>query len=238
MSLSGYNLAKNPTYNKGQTFSEKERIKLSIEGLYPAGNPLSLATKVEICLAQIRTKASPLEKYIYVHTIQDSDETLFYALLMKYTSEIMPVVYTPTVGEACQKWSLIYRHTPRGLYLSINDKGKIRKILDNFPNKNIKAIVVTDGERILGLGDLGVNGMGIPIGKLALYTACAGIDPLQCLPVQIDVGTENRNLIEDPYYMGLKQPRVRGEAYESLIEEFFSACQDAYSRNVLIQVNY
>ena len=232
----GYSLATNPTYNKGQTFSSAERQKYSLEGLYPAGNALSLGVKVEISLAQLRNKSSPLERYIFLHTIQDSDETLFYAMLMRYTSEIMPVVYTPTVGEACQKWSLICRHKPRGLYLSINDKGRIRRILDNYPHKNIKAIVVTDGERILGLGDLGVNGMGIPVGKLALYTACAGINPKECLPVHIDVGTNNQNLIDDPYYMGLKQPRVRGEAYVSLIDEFFVACQDAYTRNVLIQV--
>jgi malate dehydrogenase (oxaloacetate-decarboxylating)(NADP+) len=173
----GYYHAKNPSFNKGTSFSHAERDALGLRGLFPAGPPQSLEQKVEIAVDQLRKKSSPLEKFIFLHTIQDSDETLFYAILTQYTDETMPIVYTPTVGEACQKWSSIYRHTPRGLYVSINDRGNIRRILDNYPNKDIKAIVFTDGERILGLGDQGVNGMGIPIGKLALYTACAGIHP-------------------------------------------------------------
>jgi malate dehydrogenase (oxaloacetate-decarboxylating)(NADP+) len=175
----GYYLAKNPAINKGTAFTPEERISLGIRGLYPAGDPQSLDLKVQVALEALRSKATPLEKYIFLHTIQDSDETLFYAILMRYTDETMPIVYTPTVGEACQKWSRIYRHTPRGLYLSSRDRGHIQEILNGYPNKDIKAIVFTDGERILGLGDLGVNGMGIPIGKLALYTACAGINPSQ-----------------------------------------------------------
>jgi len=147
----------------------------------------------------------------------------------------MPFVYTPTVGEACQKWSKIYRHTPRGLYLSINDAGHIREILDNYPLDTVKVICVTDGERILGLGDLGSNGMGIPIGKLALYVACAGINPSQVLPVTIDVGTNRMELHDDPTYMGLKQVRDRSDKYDALIKEFFDACQDKYGKDVLIQ---
>lgn len=133
-------MAKNPTFNKGQTFTIEERRAHGLEGLYPAGAPLTLDTKVELSLLQLRGKATPLERYIYLHTLQDSDETLFYAVLMRNTSEIMPYVYTPTVGEACQKWGLITRHTPRGLYLSINDRGRIRQILNNYPCKNIKVI--------------------------------------------------------------------------------------------------
>ena len=155
--------------------------------------------------------------------------------MVKHTAEVMPFVYTPTVGQACQEWSHITRHTPRGLYLSLKDKGQIRKILDNWPEEQVSTIVVTDGERILGLGDLGVNGMGIPIGKLALYTACAGINPAHCLPVHLDVGTNTQSILDDPYYMGLKQPRERGPAYDELVAEFFAACQDKYGRNVLIQ---
>eukprot|EP01034_Spumella_vulgaris_P027694 gene27694-34456_t len=147
----------------------------------------------------------------------------------------MPYVYTPTVGQACQEWSNIYRHTPRGLYITSNDKGFIEEMLDNYPNKNIKVIVFTDGERILGLGDLGANGMGIPIGKLALYTTCAGIRPEECLPVHIDVGTNRESLHTDPAYMGLKKTRDRSPAYDALIEEFFTACQKKYGRNVLMQ---
>jgi malate dehydrogenase (oxaloacetate-decarboxylating)(NADP+) len=171
---------------------------MGLRGLYPCGEPQLPHRRVATAMEQLRKKANPLEKYIFLHTIQDSDETLYYRILTDHTAEVMPYVYTPTVGQACQEWSSIFRHTPRGLYLSINDKGHIRKILDNWPVDDIKAIVVTDGERILGLGDLGVNGMGIPIGKLALYTACAGVNPRQCLPVHIDVGTNNAELHADP----------------------------------------
>ena len=177
--IGGYEIARTPQLNKVHSFSMEERDALGIRGLYPCGQPFSLDEKVNVAMTQLRLKSSPLEKYIFLHTIQDSDETLFYALLLRHTAETMPLVYTPTVGEACQKWGQIFRHTPRGLYLSINDKGHIRRILDNYPNKDIKAIVITDGERILGLGDQGVNGMGIPVGKLALYTACAGLHPSQ-----------------------------------------------------------
>jgi len=231
----GYNILKSPLYNKGHTFTESERNKYNIRGLLPCGKPISLENKVELSMEQLRKKVSPLEKYIYLHTIQDADETLFYAILNSYIDEVLPYVYTPTVGQACQEWSHIYRHTPRGLYLSIKDKSQIRKILDNYPEDSISTIVVTDGERILGLGDLGCNGMGIPIGKLALYTACAGINPKKCLPVHIDVGTNNNELINDPMYMGLKHKRIRGKEYDDLIKEFIDACQDKYGREVLIQ---
>ncbi len=156
-----------------------------MRGLYPGGEPLSLAKRVDHAMQQLAKKQTDLERYVYLHTLQDADESLFYSILVNRTNETMPYVYTPTVGEACQKWGDIYRPTPRGLYITINDKGSVRSILNNHPHKDVKVIVVTDGERILGLGDLGVNGMGIPIGKLALYTACAGVHPNHTLPVRI-----------------------------------------------------
>lgn len=173
----GYTTTKNPLTNKGLSFNEKERTELGVRGLIPGGTPISLKLKTQIAMEQLNKKTSPIEKYNFLHTIQDSDETLFYSCLINHTAETMPFVYTPTVGQACQEWFHIYRHTPRGLYITSNDKGRIAQLLDNYPNKKIKVIVFTDGERILGLGDLGAGGMGIPIGKLALYTTCAGIRP-------------------------------------------------------------
>ena len=232
---SGYQLAKFPSENKGTSFSSEERERYGLQGLYPAGSPQSLDLKVELVMQQLETKTSPLEKYIYLHTILDADETLYYATLVGNTAQVMPFVYTPTVGEACQKWSSIFRHQPRGLYISSNDAGRVRAILDHWPHDNVKVICFTDGERILGLGDLGGNGMGIPIGKLALYTACAGINPSQCLPIQIDVGCNTPAVVNDIFYTGLRQPRIRGPAYDALIAEFITAAQNKYGRNVLIQ---
>ncbi len=163
--------------NKGTSFTVEERNHHGLRGLVPACDPLSLDDKVELAMIQLRKKTSPIEKYIFLHTLQDSDETLFYAVLLRHTSETMPLVYTPTVGQACQEWSHIYRQQPRGVYISLKDRGHVKEILNNHPLKEVKAIVFTDGERILGLGDLGANGMGIPVGKLALYTTCAGIHP-------------------------------------------------------------
>jgi malate dehydrogenase (oxaloacetate-decarboxylating)(NADP+) len=186
-------------------------------------------------MKQLNDHEANLEKYTFLHTLQDTDEDLFFKVLIDNVKEVMPYVYTPTVGAACQNWGKLYRHRPRGIYLNSQDAGNVDEILDNHPNKDIKVVVVTDGERILGLGDLGINGMGIPIGKLSLYTACAGINPAQCLPVHIDVGTNNEALHDDPYYMGLKQHRDRSHAYYDLVQEFFTACQKKYGRSVLLQ---
>jgi len=232
---SGYYRAKTPLTNKGTGFSVAERTKFNMRGLLPAGAPQSLDLKVEIAMEQLSLKSSPIEKYIFLHTIMDSDETLYYAILIQHTSKVMPFVYTPTVGEACQKWSTIYRHQPRGVYISSDDAGHVREIFQNQINKDVKVIVMTDGERILGLGDLGSNGMGIPIGKLALYTACAGIDPSQCLPIQVDVGTTTKAIRDDPAYFGLRRDRDRSPAYDALIAEIFEAAQEAFGKNVLIQ---
>jgi malate dehydrogenase (oxaloacetate-decarboxylating)(NADP+) len=174
-----YVLLKNSWKNKGTSFSQEERDSYGLHGLLPAGDPVPLEVKVEASMKQIRNKTENLDKYLFLQSIQDTDETLYFAILTKHTKEVMPLVYTPTVGKACQEWSHIYRQTPRGVYISLKDRGRVEQILAKYPNKDIKVIVITDGERILGLGDLGSNGMGIPVGKLALYTACAGIHPEQ-----------------------------------------------------------
>lgn len=230
----GTYVAKNPIKYNGVSTPIDMREALGIRGLVPAAYiPLDL--DVERCMQQLRLKERAIDKYTYIQSIQDVNERLYYAILVKYTAEVMPIVYTPTVGEACEKFSEIYRGTLRGMYFSLEDKGNIRRLLDNWPALHVSTIVVTDGERILGLGDLGVNGMGIPIGKLSLYTACAGINPAHVLPVQLDTGTNTEAHLNDPYYLGLKQKRERGPAYDELVDEFFLACQDKFGEDVLIQ---
>lgn len=229
--------AKDPIKYSGVSTPVNQRADLGIQGLVPAAY-IPLELDVQRCMEQLRSKSTPLEKYIYLATIMDVSERLYYSILVAHTAEIMPIVYTPTVGAACESFSATYRGTLRGMYFSVKDAGHIREILENWPSKSsepVTTIVVTDGERILGLGDLGVNGMGIPIGKLALYTACAGIHPAQVLPVHLDVGTNNQKNIDDPYYLGLKQPRERGPAYDALVGEFFEAAMDKFGRDVLIQ---
>jgi malate dehydrogenase (oxaloacetate-decarboxylating)(NADP+) len=203
-------------------------------GAFPA-DLLGMDKKAEFAIKQFHDKTDPLEKYTFLHTLQDTDENLFFKILNDNVKDVMPYVYTPTVGAACQNWGKLYRHAPRGLYFNSHDAGSVEEILRNSHYKNIKVIVFTDGERILGLGDLGINGMGIPIGKLALYTACGGIDPAACLPVHIDVGTNRESLHTDPYYFGLKQKRDRSENYYQLVEEFIQSAQKVYGREVLIQ---
>ena len=232
--LKGESHAKNPVEFQGVSTPLVKREELGLRGLLPAAY-LSLEQEVQRCMRRLREKPDDLEKYVYLRNIQDVNENLFYAMLTRHTAELMPIVYTPTVGKACEEFSHIYRGALRGLYFTLNDAGSIREILDNWPYSDVTTIVVTDGERILGLGDLGVNGMGIPIGKLALYSACAGIHPARCLPVHIDVGTNNEANLEDPYYLGLKQERERGPKYDALIAEFFEAAQDKFGENVLIQ---
>ncbi len=221
--LSGVNLLHDPILNKGIAFTEKERDALGLRGLLPA-RVSSQEEQVSRALENLRAKPSDLERYIFLIALQDRDETLFYRTLIDNLEELMPIIYTPTVGRACQEYGHIFRR-PRGVFISARDAGQVTRVLSNWPHKNVRVIVVTDGERILGLGDLGADGMGIPVGKLALYSACAGIDPTVCLPVTIDVGTNNEKLLQDPLYIGLQHRRIRGAAFDLLLEEFVSAAQ-------------
>src|SRR6266436_7921761 len=224
----GYALLHNPRLNKGTAFTEAQRRAYGLEGLLPPA-----VTNIELQVArrhaEIANLDDDLQKYLVLTDLQARNETLFYAVLMSDPATYMPIVYTPTVGEACQKFGHIFRQ-PRGIYLPITARGRVKELLSNWPDKDVRFIVVTDGERILGLGDLGAGGMGIPIGKLALCTACAGVPPQYCLPVVIDVGTNNHALVEDPLYLGLRQSRVRGDEYSAFIEEFVAAVQSLYPK--------
>jgi malate dehydrogenase (oxaloacetate-decarboxylating)(NADP+) len=219
----GFALLQDPALNKGTAFDETERDRLHLRGLLPP-HVLSQQQQLQRVLELLRSKTHELDQYISLRALHDRNETLFFRLLMDYPDEMMPIVYTPTVGLACQRYAHIYQR-PHGLFVSAVDRGRVAELVANWPHRDVQIIVVSDGERILGLGDLGANGMGIPVGKLALYTACAGIAPSACLPVLLDVGTDNAELRNDPLYLGLHQPRLRGEAYDALVEEFITAAR-------------
>src|SRR5271169_7219119 len=223
----GADLLHNPHLNRGSAFPLADRRALHIEGLLP---PVAdtLETQIARAHAQLAVLDDDLQKYLFLSDLQSRNEVLFYAVLMSDPATFMPLVYTPTVGEACQKFDHIFR-AARGMYLPISAKGRLPELLSNWPESDVRFIVATDGERILGLGDLGAGGMGIPLGKLSLYTACAGVPPRLTLPIMLDVGTNNPSLLEDPLYLGLRQHRVRGAEYDDFIDEFVSAVQDRKS---------
>ncbi|WZZ38144.1 hypothetical protein YC2023_034403 [Brassica napus] len=230
---SGYSLMRDPRYNKGLAFTDKERDAHYLTGLLP---PVVISQEVQErkLMHNLRQYTVPLQRYMALMDLQERNERLFYKLLIDNVEELLPVVYTPTVGEACQKYGSIFRK-PQGLYISLNEKGKILEVLKNWPQRGIQVIVVTDGERILGLGDLGCQGMGIPVGKLSLYTALGGIRPSACLPITIDVGTNNQKLLDDEFYIGLKQRRATGQEYADFLHEFMCAVKQNYGEKVLVQ---
>uniref|UniRef100_A0A8C0BD77 Malic enzyme n=1 Tax=Buteo japonicus TaxID=224669 RepID=A0A8C0BD77_9AVES len=218
---------------QGMAFTLEERQQLNIHGLLPPCF-VSQDAQVYSILKNFERLTSDLDRYILLMSLQDRNEKLFYKVLTSDIERFMPIVYTPTVGLACQQYGLAFRR-PRGLFITIHDRGHIATMLKSWPENIIKAIVVTDGERILGLGDLGCYGMGIPVGKLALYTACGGVKPHECLPVMLDVGTDNEALLKDPLYIGLRHKRIRGQAYDDLLDEFMEAVTSRYGMNCLIQ---
>ncbi len=228
----GTALLRDPTLNKGTAFTDHERDVLGLRGLLPP----HVATQDEQLarvLENFHRLQTPLSKYIMLSSLLDRNEALFFRVIMDHADTMMPIIYTPTVGLACQQFGHIYRR-PRGLFISATDRGRISQVMRNWPHREAAMIVVTDGERILGLGDLGANGMGIPIGKLSLYTGCAGLHPWKCLPIMLDVGTNNAALLEDPLYLGLRQRRLTGGAYDELVEEFIAATQEVFP-GVIVQ---
>jgi malate dehydrogenase (oxaloacetate-decarboxylating)(NADP+) len=227
----GFDILHDSVLNKGTAFTDAERDALGIRGLLPP-RVFTQEGQVMRTLENFRRKPTDIEKYIYMLSLQERNEDLFYKVVTDNLDEMMPIIYTPTVGQGCQEYGHIFRR-PRGLYISAHDRGNIKKVLQNWPYKDVRIIVVTDGERILGLGDLGANGMGIPVGKLSLYTACAGIRPTWCLPITLDMGTNNETLLNDPLYIGLPEHRVRGAEYDAFIEEFFTAVQETFPKVVI-----
>lgn len=230
--FAGPALLEAPLLNKGSAFTQRERQQFNLEGLLPYKIETIEEQKARV-YQQLCSFQSPIDKHIYLRNIQDTNETVYFRLVTDHLTEIMPLIYTPTVGLACQQFSKIYRRK-RGLFISYPDRDRIEDMLQNATKQNVKVIVVTDGERILGLGDQGIGGMGIPIGKLALYTACGGISPAYTLPVMLDVGTNNAALLDDPMYMGWRHPRITGDDYYQFVDQFIQAVKVRWP-NVLLQ---
>lgn len=227
----GFAVLRDLDLNRSVEFTREERAELGLEGLLP----YAVATpgqQIERVMEALRRKENDLERYILLNSLQDRSRRLFFSVAVSHLEEIMPLIYTPTVGQACQEFSRIFRRS-KGFYITPEDRGRIHDILANWPEKDVRVIVVTDGQRILGLGDLGANGMGIPIGKLALYVAMAGIHPKQCMPITLDVGTNNQTLLDDPFYLGYPHHRLEGEPYFQLVDEFITAVQRRFPRALI-----
>jgi len=227
----GIEVLRDSSLSKSTAFTYEEREKLGLRGLLPYSSTSQEVQKIRV-IENIRRKKSDIEKYIFLSALQSRNERLFYRTVMDFLPELLPIIYTPTVGEVCQKYSHIYR-IDRGFYVTPEDKGEIEHVMDNWPFDDVRVIVVTDGSRILGLGDLGSNGMGIPIGKLSLYTAGAGINPNQCMPVMLDMGTDNETLLDDILYLGYPHKRLQGREYDEIIEEFIIAVQKKYPKALI-----
>jgi len=233
MSLSGRRLLADRYQNKGTAFTAEERARLHLDGLLP---PVieDLNTQLKRVAVEYECKDTDLERHVFLRALQDRNSVLFYAFLDRNLADLLPIVYTPTVGLACEQWSHIYRRE-RGLFLSWPHRHRVGELLDNaLGDREIDVVVVTDGERVLGLGDLGIGGMGIPVGKLALYTAGGGLDPSRTLPVFLDVGTDNEALLSEPLYLGWRNQRVRGAEYDELVDPFVAALRERFP-NVLLQ---
>ncbi|WP_027695127.1 NAD-dependent malic enzyme [Vibrio litoralis] len=227
----GNTLLNTPLLNKGSAFTLTERRNFNLTGLLPH-NIESIEEQADRAYEQFSSMASGMDQHIYLRNIQDTNETLYYKLLNNHIEEMMPIIYTPTVGEACQNFSQIYRRN-RGLFLCYEDKDQLEEMINNAPNSDVRVIVITDGERILGLGDQGIGGMGIPIGKLALYTACGGINPEYTLPIVIDVGTNNSKLLSDPLYMGWRHPRLSTAQYDHFIDDCLKALHKRWPKALI-----
>lgn len=228
----GQALLDDPYRNKSTAFTREERAQHGLRGLLPY-DVSDMQEQQRRVLGNLRRKHSDIEKYIFLNALHARNHRLFFRTVRDNIEEIMPLIYTPTVGQACKEFAHIFRQA-QGFYITPDDRGEIRQLLDNWPQQDVRVVVMTDGERILGLGDLGANGMGIPIGKLALYVACGGIRPEHCLPLMLDVGTENKQLREDDLYLGWPHPRLRGDDYDQLVEEVMTALQDKWP-DALIQ---
>ncbi len=227
----GRDLISRPVLNKGTAFTEAEREEFGLTGLLPPGVS-TMDLQLERAYGNFKRQPTDLDRYIYLGTLQDRNETLFFRLLLTHLAEMVPIVYTPVVAEGCRHYSRIYRQG-RGLYVSIRDKGRVGQVLRNFGATPPDIIVVTDNERILGIGDQGVGGMGIPVGKLTLYVVTAGFHPGKCLPISLDVGTNNKALLEDPLYLGIREPRLRGEPYHAFVREFVDAVREVFPGTLL-----
>lgn len=229
--ITGIDRLKNPSLNKSTAFTAEERDKYKLHGLLPTA-VTTQETQLTRVLANLKRQESDIDRYIFLNSLHSRNERLFFRLVSENIKAMLPIIYTPTVGEACQQFAHIYQQQ-KGLTLSALFRGRIKEILKNWPQEDVRMIVVTDGERILGLGDLGANGMGIPIGKLSLYTACAGIPPQNCMPVMLDVGTNNVTLVDDPLYLGLPQKRLQGDEYFALVDEFVQAVQEVFPKALI-----